>query len=680
MHPMDQRITVWARSVSADARRNGPTLTDLGGKDEVLAAAAYFTNGPFLDHLVLALAHQLEHEPGDEAELHDLLLAGLAATTQHAAFACAVDALTHRPALTRALGVRLTKILLRRLTDAQDAGDDPAAALIGAEAADFLVQLALSQTISPARLLGAMDEVTEDPAVLPVEFAARLPRLLGVLDAHHPAAGLYEALERCLPFDHLFRDAAFELALADIRTALQQRDYATMADRLRNCRQRFTDLTAVDPDRIDAQIYRAGIDGLLGLSAPDGPQRVAAAADTLRKNLQRYRSWRMRTTTPSWASGRQDDITAWAQLTTLLDQAARHIGHDDPWYGDGHDILTALLAAYTAHHTVLVLTDTPAMPVVETLVAPVIEDTFLQQENRKRTLEYALTHEEDLRDDPAAQRLYAALSVRSTAPSGSDPALPPADRGKERRWRQLARQLPDYFPILANQTPDDVLDKLELALRDSDDFASSIADPKYVRLMNGLITRLQTSLDWIPGIAEPFQSLLDATIRYAYLCYDIGRKMGGGYTEYLRLRNKDGKKQKVDEALFHQHYREVLTFSALFRQVHSEVIDKGGGRADILFTFNTAQFNVECKIEEDDASETGLRIYVAQAAEYQNTSAAFAILLALDKTVAAEGAINLFDSIWIETVQRPGETTPCHVIIVRVPGGRDNPNLLRPGP
>ncbi|GLZ09700.1 hypothetical protein Acsp03_71660 [Actinomadura sp. NBRC 104412] len=43
----------------------------------------------------------------------------------------------------------------------------------------------------------------------------------------------------------------------------------------------------------------------------------------------------------------------------------------DPWYGDGHDILTALLAAYTAHHTVLVLTDTPAMPVVEILVAPV---------------------------------------------------------------------------------------------------------------------------------------------------------------------------------------------------------------------------------------------------------------------------------------------------------------------
>ncbi|MCX4571715.1 hypothetical protein OHB41_00485 [Streptomyces sp. NBC_01571] len=92
------------------------------------------------------------------------------------------------------------------------------------------------------------------------------------------------------------------------------------------------------------------------------------------------------------------------------------------------------------------------------------------------------------------------------------------------------------------------------------------------------------------------------------------------------------------------------------------------------------QFNVECKIEEDGASETALRQYVAQAAEYQNTNAGFAILLALDKTVDAEGAVNLFDSIWIEPVQRPGEAEPCRVVIIRVPGGRENPNLLRPAP
>jgi hypothetical protein len=74
--------------------------------------------------------------------------------------------------------------------------------------------------------------------------------------------------------------------------------------------------------------------------------------------------------------------------------------------------------------------------------------------------------------------------------------------------------------------------------------------------------------------------------------------MGGSYTEYLRKRDKDQKKQKVDEALFHQHYREVLQFSALFGIVASEVIDKAGGRTDILVSFGAVQFNVECKIEE----------------------------------------------------------------------------------
>ena len=50
------------------------------------------------------------------------------------------------------------------------------------------------------------------------------------------------------------------------------------------------------------------------------------------------------------------------------------------------------------------------------------------------------------------------------------------------------------------------------------------------------------------------------------------------------------------------------------------------------------------------------------------------------KTVDAEGAANLFDSIWIEPVQRAGEAEPCLVVIIRVPGGRENPNLLRPAP
>jgi hypothetical protein len=112
----------------------------------------------------------------------------------------------------------------------------------------------------------------------------------------------------------------------------------------------------------------------------------------------------------------------------------------------------------------------------------------------------------------------------------------------------------------------------------------------------------------------------------------------------------------------------------------AEAGDPAGGRADILVTFNSASFNVECKIEDDDASENGLRKYVAQASEYQNTGPGFAILLALDKTVGAEGAVNLFDSIWIEHVQRHGEREPRLVVIIRIPGGRENPNQLRPAP
>lgn len=675
MHSMDERIAAWSRTAAPDRLRSGPTMEDLGGVDEIVAQADYFATGPFLGYLVNA-AGQCPEQVSDA--LAELIVSCMAGSAHHLSFSEATDALACHPSLARALCPKLTRVLLRRFSEACDAVDDPALASIGAEAAECLVQLAFGGITSPAQLLGAMDAATEDLDALPMEFAVRLPRLLGVLDAHHPDAGLRQALERCLAQDHTFRDAAFELALSDIRTTLELEGYQAMVDGLSDVGQRLRELTAVDADRLDAAIYLAGIEGLLGLSAPDAPSRVASAAATLHENLQRYCAWRMRTQAPAWTCGRQDDITAWAELTTLLDAAARYLGRDDPWYEHGRGILTALSRAYSAHHTVVVLADTPTLGVIETIVAPVIEDAFLVRENRIEILAHALDRDDEIRENPDAQQLYRSLTARLREQSAaeSEGAGPP---GKSRRWPAIARQLePEDFAAMSTQNADRILDRLELALRDHDDFLHAASDPINSRLMNTLIDRLGRSRDWIPDVAEPFQVLVDATVRFAYHCYDVGRKMGGSYTEFLRARDKDGKKQKVDEALFHQHYREFLYGTPLFRVAKSEVIDMAGGRADILIVFPSAQFNVECKIEEKDASREGLRQYVAQATEYQNTGPGFAILLALDKTVGAEGAVNLFDSIWIEEVQRPDELEPRLVVIVRVPGARENPNDLRP--
>ncbi|MET8418134.1 hypothetical protein ABZV41_21130 [Streptomyces sp. NPDC005098] len=680
MHVTDERLVQWAAHASRPQLRAGPTVEDLGGLDAVVAAADHLALGPFLHHLMQATAHHLDAVDTEACKpLYDAVLNGLRTNNNHAAIASATETLAARPALARELGPSLTRVLLARLQQAHDAGDDLALALIGVEAADCLVQLTLAGVTQAARLLGAMDEATEDPAALPEAMATRLPRLLGVLDAHHPGAGLREALERCLMLDHTCRDAAFELALGDLRQALQQDQYTPMAAQLRKTQDRLAELITLDPDRLDAQLYHAAIEAVLGLSAPDAPARVHTAASTLRDTLHLYRDYRHRTRTPAWALPRQNDLIAWSELTVILDGAAAHLAHDDPWYDDGHTILTALLRAYTAHHTVAVVKNTPTAAAVETLVAPVIEDAFLQHAHRQRFLEHALAHDDELREDPAVQRLRAALLQRTK--TGGNPTDQQADDpGKARRWQRLAIQLNDLFAAFADQTSEEVLDRIELGLRTHDDVRAAIADPKYSRLRSHLLRQLEKSRDWLPGIADEFTALLDTTLRYAYLCYDIGRKMGGPFTEHLRSRDKDGKKQKVDEALFHQHYREVLQFSALFGVINSEVIDSAGGRTDILVSFGSVHFNVECKIEENDASEGALRHYVAQAAEYQNTNAGFAILLALDKTVDAEGAVNLFDSIWIEPVQRPGESEPCLVVIIRVPGGRENPNLLRPAP
>ncbi|WP_167367563.1 hypothetical protein [Streptomyces hygroscopicus] len=173
---------------------------------------------------------------------------------------------------------------------------------------------------------------------------------------------------------------------------------------------------------------------------------------------------------------------------------------------------------------------------------------------------------------------------------------------------------------------------------------------------------------------------IPASSGIGYLCYDIGRKMGGSYTEYLRKRDKGGKKQKVGEALFHQHYREVQQFSVLFSAVNSEVIDKAGGRADILVSSGAMQFKIECKIEEDDASENALRQYITQPPNIRTPTLAspscpLSVKPSTPKapsTASRASGSNLFSV--------PANPKPCLVVIIRIPGGCENPNPMRTGP
>ncbi|GIH99171.1 hypothetical protein [Planobispora takensis] len=678
MHEVDRHLADWAARATAAQRRVGPTVNDLGGVAVVGAAAEHLALGPFLPYLLQAAAHQQRLTPDDNALLQEAVLRGLRQQQRHAAFAGAVDALVARPDLARALGAALPRLLIDRLYAAQGAGDDPAVALIGAEAAECLLQLCLAGVVRPAQLLGALDAITEDVAALPEPFAVRLPRMVGILDAHHRGAGLREALERFLALECTCRDAAFELALAHLRDALEARDHSSMIDHLVEVRRRLAELITHAAERLDARIYHAAVDAALTFSGPDAARRVPAAAAALHSALQHYRAWRYHTRAPAWAGPRQSDIAAWAELTTILNAAALHMADDDPWYGDGHTILTALLRAYTANRTVTVVKDTPTAAIVEALVIPAVEDTFLRQESRLRFLHYALDNDEALRSDPAALRLRAALHERTTPGEPPQAGLQAGGPGKERRWHLLAQTLTAAEFAHALQTmPASALDRLEVALRTHEDVIAAVTDPKVGRLMDRLIGQLQQSADWVPGIADSFQVLLEVTVRYAFLCYNIGRDLGGSYTEFLRLRDKAKKKQKVDEDLFHQHYYEVVKLSALFQVVDAEVINHAGGRVDVLVSFGPVRFNVECKIEEEDASEDNLRKYAAQPSEYQNTNASFAILLVLDKTEHAEGTVNLFDSIWIENVQQPGQSEACQVVTIRIPGGRENPSLLQ---
>ncbi|WP_131738842.1 hypothetical protein [Actinomadura roseirufa] len=675
MNQAAEMIATWAATASSHELRVGPDADDLGGPDTVGAHAQDLAEGQFLPILVQIASHEHGRAPGASATvvMRDAVVAGMTHNQRHSAFASAADTLTQHMDFAAALGRPLARALSRRLRDGLES-QDLEVAHIAIEAAECLLTLTLASVTAPWDLLSVIEEAGEAPERLAEPFAVRLPRILGLLDQTHPTVHLHSALLRLLQLDHTHADAAFELAMIDLRTAFNSSTRETMLQGLTTVRTRLAELWEHTEARQDAGIYLAAIDALLAFGGPDTARQVNDAAARLRAQYHHYRAWLQGTPTPAWALPRQQEITSWSETIMIIEEAAAHLDDEVSWLAPPR-ALHALLKVYTCAAVPASLSVKAAG---EALLQPVVEASFLRHSHRQQLLEAALTELPEFRDDPTAIRLAEKLrDLQATAQK-----IPGGDAGgKALRWPLLAAELPEHqlqdFLASVPDGQESSLDAIELALRSRRNVEAIATDPKRSRLLERLVEELSASPDWIPGIADPFRILLDYTIQFAFTCYDNGRQMGGPYTEYLRARDPSGRKQKIDERLFHQDYLRCLTFTDIASLLKAEVISIGGGRVDLLASFGAVQFPIECKIEEDDASRESLRGYAGQPAQYTVTRSAFAILLVLDLTGHEEGTADVYSSIWIERVRRQHEDHDRFIVTIRIPGGRVDPNRLR---
>jgi hypothetical protein len=674
-------LLTWAQHATPEQLRTGPRAEQLGGRPAIAAIAEALADSPMFVYLVDLAGN--DDGSGDvyADRLDQAVVHGIANHDRYSSYVSATTRLLRYPTLARRLGRRLEHALQQRAEAGTHTDAGPATAAIAATALEAWLHLGTTRVLKPHRLLALLTDLPDLVAQIPLDLASRLPRIAGLAHEHFGDDDLLTLLQRLADIPDAEADAGFELAMADLRRALDATDQEHFVPALAQARNGFAAVQATDEARHDAQAYGAALDAIMAFGRTD-PAPLRDAASRLEVAVHQHHAWLSGGYLPPWTWARTQAETAWLQLSATLNAAAEPL-HTTCWYHPSQAV-AALRDAYQAGRSFATRTDQHAPQGVEVLVRPVIEGAFVRDANRLALLDHALAHDPAFADDEAALHLHQAVhaAVERTAVTESD--APTAEGGGE-PGKELGR-LPavlQHFGAkdtadFVEQIPPNLQEILETLLWNEKIARAESGNIKVERKLHELQQQLAASPDWLGPIAGPFKILLLQTMLYLVSRYNIGATMGGERTGYLRqparpagARTRRG--APLEKAL-HQDYYEWLTQGPIYNIIAAETINRGRGRADVLVRFRNVSFCVECKRELDDASEDALRAYAGQAAVYTDTDAALGILLVLDLTTPPTGAPDLFSSVWIEQVQREHETQPRHIVIARLPGGKRDPS------
>lgn len=672
-------IDSWSRQAGSDQPAQGPTLADLGGATLVAAAADALADSPWFLYLVDVAGNASQGtataSPDDEvAQIDAAVAAGFGKHERPSSYASAVARLLRYPELTSRLNRALERAFLNQVEAGTIVDASAQSTAIAGSALEALVHLTTTNVIKPHRLLALCVDLVDLLDTAPAEFKRRVPRLAGILHEHFRDDDLITLLRRLADDPDADNDATFELALFDLRTALNADDFPTIVDGLLRARRGFAAASGGPERRPDADAYAAAIDAIVAFNRPD-VMLVQEASARLHQAVAQHAAWLAGCYSPPWMTNRNQEERAWHQLTVFLASAATPIS-DDAWYR-ADEAIGALIDAYRASRSFTRrVGGEPHSLGVEQLVRPVIEATFVDNARSLSLLDQALATEERFQRDEAAQQLSEA--VRAAVAAAHSPL--PATRGGGGLGKD-SRRVPAtlrYFKADSAQAilellPENLQQELEGLLYDNRIARLESGNPKVESMLDELERQLVTSPDW-PVAGKHFRLLVQQTVLFLMRCYNVGSSTGGTRTAYLNTTSTD---PTPKERLLQSDYLDWLKQGPYYATARAEVPDVAAGRADVVIELTGISLYVECKREETDASRSGLRKYAGQARAYSVTNVAFGILLVLDLTPHPTGNPDLFSSVWIEHVQVGSEETPRQIVVARVPGNRRVPHVTR---
>lgn len=635
-------MTVIDRISACLARGEAVTLEWVGGVDGLEAERDALLQAPFLDVLVAMTATASET---DHAMLDALLVDGFAVAPSPTVLRDAAYLLIEAAHLRDRLARALTPVLVARVA----ARSDPRTDLLGAYALEALFRLALADAMNRHRLLALLTEIDGTPSEL---FAAHAAKLLGAAFTQWGGEDLIAALERLLPAAE--PEAAFELGLIMLGTALDQASMPEILGRLEVAQLRFRQAAEADENRADAIAYDAIIDMIRGFWDETYAADLQATLSRLERAVADRQALLQAGSLPPWLAPRADREIAWVGLARAARRAVDDLSR--PSWLNAAATLNAVLAVYDAERTLT------AGPGLSRLVRPRIEAAFVRERGLAEHLDQLLVEPEVFGVDAGlAEQLRDGVQRRNEEITASRKA-------EESASYPLLTSVLHGLPG-ASQLPHTAAAALETALGQQAGQAERFANPVINQLFRDLTAAVASCTDYKGETKDGFDALLAQILMFCADRQDAGRKQLGPRTDYLRA--DDAKEGDLQSDL-----RQFVKGNLTTAEVLTEVDGIATGRSDLYVGFGGVRFIAELKRHLGTIDREVAKTYFGQAGAYQATNVRLGFLGILELVDRPGPSPTIADCIWHADYIPEGSTLARHIIVFRVPGMLRTPSSL----
>lgn len=639
-------IGMSVRAVLETSVSNGsiPSLDDLGGLAAILRDRDVIIASPFLDVFVECVRGGSVQ---DQTALLDLVVEGFLKTSRPTVFRDATNAILADAELRMLVRPKLVEVLIQRIEGRQPGKD----ALVAAYALEALFRLGLEDRRTKLRTLLLLDGLKSEDDGL---FAQHATRIVGVAYHHWGETELRDVLVRLQTNNEAADEAAFELAMVALASALNAVDMVGIDVAMREARGLFKSVLRRDANRFDAAVHVAVIDIVLSFSTGKD-EGLSGRIEKLGHLLAERHDQLGIGQTPSWLKPRVDREVEWWSLLRLLRSVDKDIDRES-WRHAGK-VMEQVLAIYDAEQTVVIGS------ALHTLFAPRIEAAFVRRKGLAAHLHDLLDDEEwTPAERPVAQALQERISKRA-----------------EESFSARLEEEDGTFPVLStvlqdreflSQVPADMARKLESALSDKISGTQGKIRRDVQRICRAVSEDLEDAADYTGEVGLAFDELVQQIVVFCEDRQNADLAQLGARGTYLR--RTDAVENDLQRDL-----REWLRGNMPSADILPEISGIATGRSDLYVTFGDIKFVIELKRHRGIVDDVVARSYRAQAVGYQVTGPKLGMLGILELVDRPGPPPSLKECVWTHSYVPEGSDLARYLVVFRVPGILKTPSNMK---